>query len=38
MAVKRIELKNSEVIFLEEPHEYWLGDKQLSGITDLSFG
>ena len=35
MAAKRIELKNSEVIFLEEPHEYWLGDKQLSGITGM---
>ena len=35
MATKRIELKNSEVIFLEEPHEYWLGDKQLSGITGM---
>lgn len=35
MAAKRVELKSSEVIFLEEPHEYWLGDKQLSGITGM---
>ena len=30
----RIELTQSEVIFNEELHEYWLGDKQLSGITE----
>ena len=29
----RIELINNGVVFLEEPHEYWLGDKQLFGIT-----
>ena len=32
---KRIELKNSGVFFNEEAHEYWLGDKQLSGITGM---
>lgn len=32
---KRIELKDSGVFFNEEAHEYWLGDKQLSGITGL---
>ena len=35
MTTKRIELKQSEVVFLEEPHEYWLGDKKLSGITGM---
>ena len=30
---KRIELFDNGVIFLEEPHEYWYGDIQLSGIT-----
>lgn len=35
MTTKRIELKQSEVVFLKEPHEYWLGDKQLSGITGM---
>lgn len=30
----RIELTQSGVIFNEELHEYWLGDKQLSGITE----
>lgn len=35
MATKRIELKNSGVAFNEELHEYWLGDKQLSGITGM---
>lgn len=29
-----IELKPSEVLFNEELHQYWLGDKQLSGITE----
>lgn len=31
----RIQLKNSGVVFLEEPHQYFLGDKQLSGITEM---
>lgn len=35
MATKRIELKDSGVVFNEELHEYWLGDKQLSGITGM---
>ena len=35
MNTKRIELKQSEVVFLKEPHEYWLGDKKLSGITGM---
>lgn len=35
MATKRIELKDSSVVFNEELHEYWLGDKQLSGITGM---
>ena len=30
----RIELTQSGVIFNEKLHEYWLGDKQLSGITE----
>ena len=30
----RIELTQSGVFFNEELHEYWLGDKQLSGITE----
>ena len=30
----RIELPTSKVIFNEELHEYWLGDKQLSGLTE----
>lgn len=29
----RIELINNGVLFKEEEHEYWLGDKQLFGIT-----
>ena len=29
----KVELVKNNVLFLEEPHEYWLGDKQLSGIT-----
>lgn len=35
MATKRIELKESGVVFNGELHEYWLGDKQLSGITGM---
>ena len=35
MTTKRIELKDSKVLFKEEEHEYWLGDKQLSGITGM---
>lgn len=35
MATKRIELKESSVVFNGELHEYWLGDKQLSGITGM---
>ena len=35
MAIKRIELKDSGVVFNEELHEYWLKDKQLSGITGM---
>lgn len=35
MATKRIELKDSGVVFNEELHEYWLEDKQLSGITGM---
>lgn len=35
MATKRIELKDSSVVFNEELHEYWLEDKQLSGITGM---
>lgn len=35
METKRVELKNSGVVFNEELHEYWLGDKQLSGITGM---
>lgn len=31
----RIELVNSPVRFDEQKHEYWLGDKQLFGITDV---
>lgn len=29
----KVELVKNNVVFLEEPHEYWLGDKQLYGIT-----
>ena len=29
----KVELVKNNVQFLEEPHEYWLGDKQLHGIT-----
>ena len=35
METKRMELKNSGVVFNEELHEYWVGDKQLSGITGM---
>ena len=35
METKRIELKDSRVIFNKELHEYWLGNKQLSGITGM---
>ena len=35
MATKRIELKDSGVFFNEELHQYWLGNKQLSGITGM---
>ncbi len=35
METKRIELKDSRVLFNKELHEYWLGDKQLSGITGM---
>lgn len=31
----KIELINSGVLFNEDAHEYWLGDKQLFGITDV---
>lgn len=30
-----MELKNSSVVFNEELHVYWLGNKQLSGITGM---
>ena len=35
METKRIELTDSGVLFNKELHEYWLGDKQLSGITGM---
>lgn len=35
MKTKRIELKDSGVAFNKELHEYWLGNKQLSGITGM---
>lgn len=35
MKTKRIELKDSGVVFNKELHEYWLGNKQLSGITGM---
>ena len=35
MATKRIELKDSGVVFNAELHEYLLGNKQLSGITGM---
>ena len=31
--MERVELVKNSVVFLEDPHEYWLGDRQLSGIT-----
>ena len=31
----RIELTDSGALFNEELHEYWLGDKQLSGISEV---
>lgn len=30
-----IELKRSDVIFLEDVHQYWLGNTKLSGITSV---
>ena len=35
MATRRIELKNSGVVFNEEAHTYHLNGKELSGITDM---
>ena len=35
MKTERIELKDSGVLFSKERHEYWLGEKQLSGITGM---
>ena len=35
METKRIELRDSGVLFNKELHEYWLGNKQLSGITGM---
>ena len=35
MGTTRIELRDSGVLFNKELHEYWLGDKQLSGITGM---
>ena len=35
MGTTRIELTDSGVLFNKELHEYWLGDKQLSGITGM---
>ena len=35
MKTTRIELKDSGVLFNKEQHEYWLGEKQLSGITGM---
>ena len=35
MKTIRIELIDSDVLFNKERHEYWLGDKQLSGITGM---
>ena len=35
MEIKRIELSDSGVLFNKELHEYWLGNKQLSGITGM---
>lgn len=33
--MSRIELTDNGVIFKEAPHEYWLGEKQLFGITEM---
>ena len=35
MGTTRIELRDSGVLFNKELHEYWLGNKQLSGITGM---
>ena len=35
MKTTRIELEDCGVLFNKEQHEYWLGDKQLSGITRM---
>ena len=35
MNTKRIELKESGVLFNEEEHTYWLDGKELSGITGM---
>lgn len=35
MKTTRIELKDSDVLFNKERHEYWLGNRQLSGITGM---
>ena len=35
METKRIELRDSGVLFNKELHEYWLGNNQLSGITGM---
>ena len=35
MKTKRIKLSDSGVLFNKELHEYWLGNKQLSGITGM---
>lgn len=35
MKTTRIELKDSGVLFDKECHEYWLGNRQLSGITGM---
>ena len=35
MATSSIALYQSPVRFIEDKHEYWLGDKQLSGITGI---
>ena len=35
MKTTRIELEDSGVLFNKERHEYWLGNRQLSGITGM---
>ena len=35
MKTTRIELKDSGILFDKERHEYWLGNRQLSGITGM---